>query len=1360
MGNNGSSSRDQQVGSVCSNGVAVDGTNGHHGWSQSFPRELTRHKSQPSAARKVLPEPPGQRLRATDNGSIIHNGGTISGRRPPTFASSRDLAKRNDHPPPSFRERSGSASNLVRPCSRRIDRHYYRSSRDHPNDTSATTLDPKKFGSEPDLRSAPMDLVHPEPPATMLERDAVEAESSRHRHHHHHYHGKDSRERLVESGCSKARKKYKAPAPPASPRLRANSSPPTETSRPPSRNLDPRLCTPYSRTEHQSPNDQQSNRSKVEPPPRRSRLFKTRAESKRAQIGWQLLPADTRDPTSINLGGSRSDNELATEASVESDRRRIPPRCSRLSEHHHGKGNTLQRSISNPEFQAELIRVAKKVRDKLDSSGLKLTDGSIRDTRYDRKLPASRPSGNNRRKQVERGKENREGGEEGCAQEPRSRDHFARHEMESQRDQFRDENSDSDGSKLATVDRSRERTGNSVSNERSATGGEIQDEAFAPITAQPATPKTTFYFGMNERFPDEFRNDEDRDAIATREFHAVGVFKHSDRDRDRGDGRTSMDEILDDADEDNEKNVVENISLKLRPTLPKKQLEIPRFSPSAAWRLLSTLETPGPSMSTASEEMPVMFEERIERLSRPPPLFPLSLGARSWHDKSGDSGISGDAGAANEDSFDVSTINRAKTTVTRPTWTPQQDLGEESSSDAGVDSPPPLSTPMKYRSPRGHVFSLSLPRDEARASMCLCPPETKTRDAFAFNSLQKLKRSVSGAFGIGSHDHTTHRKYNNTLDDNWLLSTSAPTSLQHPRLRLDTAPPISPTVCHPFSHRRVPAACPCDSENDDNDGDDDDDEDDVEDDDDDDEDEDEDEEDDRDDDHDDDHDDDENVARDRESSKKRRDDEDKTKENDFPVIMKPPSFSYLTPGGHVMYLPETNETEHRVQNLNGRKIGEEGNVTRRKLNNGESIEREIASFRLNSCKNVGRSKGDKEDGSERKERSEEAKRRKEKRRDEIEDASNRRRDDKSLKNHRMDENGCRERNEFSTCPEPPKQRRTFSPPSTNDHPSSQIPWMCDANETKSQRKSNSRGKRFTFQSTVRQIERRRLAEKLSREAEAKERQRKGELEAMRKVEEEFQRKRAKEKASIRQQLRLFKEMEENFNLPTPPDWDGSQLSRADPDGAPSSTASSPISLPNGNPPMITSTVGKRGDTEPAKQPRSDSKGYRPKYYDWPPDSANHSDHKQTTVHPKIVCDIPKSSPVFVHANLHPGKPPVVSNSTPKSDNYRKDFAHGTMVTRTSFASSDSELSQPNTRPHSRENGIKIKSHRPRSTSPARSADIATSKEDLSQLIEPTEHPKNPTAHQLTSISGLQPFTKRKTYRPIFYNPCPTPPIPS
>ena len=45
--------------------------------------------------------------------------------------------------------------------------------------------------------------------------------------------------------------------------------------------------------------------------------------------------------------------------------------------------------------------------------------------------------------------------------------------------------------------------------------------------------------------------------------------------------------------------------------------------------------------------------------------------------------------------------------------------------------------------------------------------------------------------------------------------------------------------------------------------------------------------------------------------------------------------------------------------------------------------------------------------------------------------------------------------------------------------------------------------------------------------------------------------------------------------------------------------------------------------------------------------------------------------------------------------HRKDFAHGTVATKTSFASSDSELSQPNTRPHSRQNGIKSKPLRPR-----------------------------------------------------------------
>lgn len=76
-------------------------------------------------------------------------------------------------------------------------------------------------------------------------------------------------------------------------------------------------------------------------------------------------------------------------------------------------------------------------------------------------------------------------------------------------------------------------------------------------------------------------------------------------------------------------------------------------------------------------------------------------------------------------------------------------------------------------------------------------------------------------------------------------------------------------------------------------------------------------------------------------------------------------------------------------------------------------------------------------------------------------------------------------------------------------------------------KSKSKSK-FKFQSTIRQVERRKIAEKLSREAEEKEMHRLGELEAMQKVEEEFQKKRAREKNLIKQQLRIASMEDEDF----------------------------------------------------------------------------------------------------------------------------------------------------------------------------------------------------------------------------------------
>lgn len=77
-------------------------------------------------------------------------------------------------------------------------------------------------------------------------------------------------------------------------------------------------------------------------------------------------------------------------------------------------------------------------------------------------------------------------------------------------------------------------------------------------------------------------------------------------------------------------------------------------------------------------------------------------------------------------------------------------------------------------------------------------------------------------------------------------------------------------------------------------------------------------------------------------------------------------------------------------------------------------------------------------------------------------------------------------------------------------------------------KSKSKNHKFKFQSTIRQVERRKIAEKLSREAEEKEMMRLGELEAMQKVEEEFQKKRAREKNMIRHQLRIAS-LDDNYD---------------------------------------------------------------------------------------------------------------------------------------------------------------------------------------------------------------------------------------
>lgn len=278
-----------------------------------------------------------------------------------------------------------------------------------------------------------------------------------------------------------------------------------------------------------------------------------------------------------------------------------------------------------------------------------------------------------------------------------------------------------------------------------------------PEPEKPEQPKT-FYFGMDENQDIEiYQNSMNRTQLDEIDKFAESLIENKTVKRISAESSESAlsSDCEDPAiviDEDR----LGGISLQLRPTLPKKQFEVPRFSPAAAWRQLS----PSTDEHTRDWDISPSFqwddqnsEIRIERIYREPiPGLP--------DNKSGDSGISGDAGLperpespkiAQPLSVDDLLLKNCENYLSA--WTPQQDLGDDDESCSDDYEP------VKNQN-NGHVFSLSLPREH------IAEKTEKT-----FNSLQKLKRTVSGAFGQTTPAPTTN--------DNWFLSRSAPNSIDN-----------------------------------------------------------------------------------------------------------------------------------------------------------------------------------------------------------------------------------------------------------------------------------------------------------------------------------------------------------------------------------------------------------------------------------------------------------------------------------------------------------------------------------------------------------------------------------------------------
>ena len=275
------------------------------------------------------------------------------------------------------------------------------------------------------------------------------------------------------------------------------------------------------------------------------------------------------------------------------------------------------------------------------------------------------------------------------------------------------------------------------------------------------------------------------------------------------------------------------LCMNLRPILPRRQLEIPRFSPNAAWRSLS-LERSGRHADTheetqSSEGPDSVFESKIQRFTRPtaPP--------RGSGEKSADSGISGDAGSPGPTHEFEPLIPTEKTKSSsgplavsspvvsgrpegRRAWTPAQDLDENSLDSNGepTDIPTGLSTPPKLTS-RSNMFPKTKEMSPDAETEPESPVETETiselispddKDHWSkskklntavihpqkFNSLRKLKRSVSGAVTAAGHKNIGPEDYNRSKTpdqprgqqqqgddshwrDNWSMSRSIPNSL-------------------------------------------------------------------------------------------------------------------------------------------------------------------------------------------------------------------------------------------------------------------------------------------------------------------------------------------------------------------------------------------------------------------------------------------------------------------------------------------------------------------------------------------------------------------------------------------------------
>ncbi|KAG5673689.1 hypothetical protein PVAND_003713 [Polypedilum vanderplanki] len=208
-----------------------------------------------------------------------------------------------------------------------------------------------------------------------------------------------------------------------------------------------------------------------------------------------------------------------------------------------------------------------------------------------------------------------------------------------------------------------------------------------------------------------------------------------------------------------------NILISLRPTLPRRQLQIPHFSPTIAWKSLSTDINDEHNMLTDAQHLMMNDDMGIEKKIEKVYIEP-SFNLPFTDNKSGDSGISADKEIGNSAEMLQSSMPSA---YMIPSWTPQQDLEDDDSSDQQEQESENFPQSSHHSSNlgennqasfKGSMFSFSLPRDQCIEKI----------DCNNFYSLQKFKKAdIFDSMTNLNESQFPNNSGTSATDNNWLL---------------------------------------------------------------------------------------------------------------------------------------------------------------------------------------------------------------------------------------------------------------------------------------------------------------------------------------------------------------------------------------------------------------------------------------------------------------------------------------------------------------------------------------------------------------------------------------------------------------